>query len=288
MEDDFQRADGPAPSFLYILGDLIYFHGEASQYYPQFYEPYVAYPAPIFAIPGNHDGDPADASLASLAAYVDNFCAATPHLTPEAGDTQRDAMTQPNPYWTLLTPYATIIGIYSNVPEGGRLDDQQIAWLQEELAAAPADKALVLTMHHPALSADNLHGGSSYMGGVLDQAIQTSGRIPDLIAAGHVHNYQRFTRAINGRQTAYLVAGAGGYWHLHPIAGDTNGTPPPPPWSVPGMNATLDAYVDDRHGYLRVTASAQTLQVDYITVPRPQESWQHGPTVVADSFTVAL
>jgi hypothetical protein len=156
------------------------------------------------------------------------------------------------------------------------------------LAAASADKALILTMHHPALSADSLHGGSSYMGGVLDQAIQSSGRIPDLVAAGHVHNYQRFTRTIDGRQVPYLVAGAGGYWHLHPVAGDATGNPPRPPWPVPGMQGTLDAYVDDRHGYLRVTASARALQVDYLTEPRPQESWQHGPTVVADSFTVDL
>lgn len=45
------------PSFLYHLGDVVYFYGEASNYYPQFYEPYAFYPVPIFAIPGNHDGD---------------------------------------------------------------------------------------------------------------------------------------------------------------------------------------------------------------------------------------
>jgi len=47
-------------------------------------------------------------------------------------------------------------------------------------------------------------------------------------------------------------------------------------------------YVDDRHGYLRLTATARELHGDYVTVPRPQESWSHGPVTVADTFTVTL
>jgi acid phosphatase type 7 len=50
-------------------------------------------------------------------------------------------------------------------------------------------------MHHPIYPADGNHGGSAYMGGMLDQAVQASGRQPDLVFSGHVHNYQRFTRA---------------------------------------------------------------------------------------------
>jgi hypothetical protein len=52
MEHDF-GGPGPVPSFLYLVGDVVYFYGETSQYYSQFYEPYVDYPAPIFAVPGN-------------------------------------------------------------------------------------------------------------------------------------------------------------------------------------------------------------------------------------------
>jgi hypothetical protein len=287
MEHDF-GGPGPVPSFLYIVGDVVYFYGETSQYYSQFYEPYVDYPAPIFAVPGNHDGDVIDASVASLAAFMANFCAPHPHPTTESGDTGRDAMTQPNPYWTLNTPYATLIGIYTNVPEGGRLDDHQISWLHTELTTAPTDRALILTMHHPALSADNHHSGSLYIDELLDQAIATSGRTPDLVVAGHVHNYQRFTRTREARQVPYLVAGAGGYWHLHTMAKDATGATLSTPWKVPDLDATLDSYVDDRHGYLRLTVSPTELHGDYITVPRPQESWHHGPTTTADSFTLHL
>ena len=43
------------PAFLFHLGDIVYNFGEARYYYDQFYEPFRNYPAPIFAIPGNHD-----------------------------------------------------------------------------------------------------------------------------------------------------------------------------------------------------------------------------------------
>ncbi len=287
MENDFHDVT-LAPSFLYIVGDVVYFYGEADQYYSQFYEPYLSYPAPIFAIPGNHDGDVIDRSVPSLAAFMANFCAPDPRPTTESGDTGRNAMTEPNPYWTLTTPYATLVGIYTNVPEGGRLDDQQIGWLHAELTTAPPDRALILAMHHPALSADSHHSGSMYIDELLDQAIADSGRTPDVVLAGHVHNYQRFTRTREDRQVPYIVAGAGGYWHLHSMAKDANGAALTTPWNVPDLDATLDSYVDDRHGYLRITVSSTELHGDYITVPRPQESWHHGPTATVDSFTLNL
>jgi acid phosphatase type 7 len=94
MESDF---DNHNPSFMYHLGDVIYKFGEASEYYPQFYEPYAHYPGPIFAIPGNKDGDVRpDSNEKSLAAFVSNFYAKILEITVHAGDISRDAMIQPN------------------------------------------------------------------------------------------------------------------------------------------------------------------------------------------------
>jgi hypothetical protein len=73
----------------------VYYNGEAANYYVQFYSPYSRYPGPIFAIPGNHDGQSASPDQASLAAFVNNFCAVTPNHTPEAREVLRQAMTQP-------------------------------------------------------------------------------------------------------------------------------------------------------------------------------------------------
>jgi len=104
------------------------------------------------------------------------------------------------------------------------------------------------------------------------------------VAAGHVHDYQRWERDINGTTVPFVVAGAGGYWHLYEVL-DPNRNKPTLPYPVPLADAQLVSYVDDRHGYLRITASTGGLAVEYVTVPRPQESW-HTPGTVYETFTI--
>lgn len=288
LEADCTVADVAArPAFFYHLGDVVYFYGEADQYYPQFYEPYDAYPPVIVAIPGNHDGDLSRAMQAagvtSLAAFVDNFCQRVPHHTPEALDAARRGMTQPNVYWTLEAPFVTIVGLYTNVPDGGQLDQDQIAWLETELAQAPPDKALLLTMHHPLYSLDAVHSGSAYLHGVLDDAIARSSRAPDAIFTGHVHNYQRFTRTLNGRALPVVVAGGGGYHNLHTVV-----SPAPPPCPVPDApDVTFESYCDNRFGYLKLTLTATQLTGDYYAVPGFGDPSQAQATHF-DSFTLDL
>ncbi len=287
MCDDCHAGGPDAPAFLYLVGDVVYFYGQATDYYAQFYSPYEQYPAPIFAIPGNHDGDPFDKRARSLNAFVENFCATRPHLTREAGDTPRDAMTQPHVYFTLETPYANIVGLYTNVPEGGQLDATQTQWLDAELKSAPPDRALILALHHPVFSLDYVHHGSKYLLDLIDNAVAAGGRHPDLVLTGHVHNYQRFTRTVGDRRIPFIVTGAGGYWHLHSLPrvnGQKVVTPLPIP-DVPGV--TLDAYCDDRHGYLKVVVGPGHLSASYWSVPRPHESWT-APATQVDAFTVDL
>ncbi len=45
-----------AATFFFHLGDVVYYFGQEEYYPEQFYDPYRNYSAPIFAIPGNHDG----------------------------------------------------------------------------------------------------------------------------------------------------------------------------------------------------------------------------------------
>jgi hypothetical protein len=108
------------PSFLYHLGDLVYNFGESAYYYDQFYEPYRNYPAPIFAIPGNHDSfilPNTPAASDPLTIFQRNFCATSTVVTPEAGSLHRTAMMQPGVYFTLDAPYVRIIGLFSNALE---------------------------------------------------------------------------------------------------------------------------------------------------------------------------
>jgi len=124
---DAHRATDPA-RFAYIMGDVVYYNGEADQYYPQFYEPYADFPCPVFSVPGKNDGTPSPGT-SSLQAWMGNFATPAPVRSPDARDVPRLTMTQPNCYWTLTTPLVTVVGLYSNVPENGYIDPGQTTWL---------------------------------------------------------------------------------------------------------------------------------------------------------------
>lgn len=280
MELDFSKdgSDPGDPQFFYHLGDVVYYDGEIVNYYWEFYEPYLHYRGPIFAIPGNHDGDvdpndqfnqPSD----SLKGFVRNFCAQAAVHMPEADDAPRDAMTQPNVYWTLTTPLATFIGLYTNVPEGGLLGQDQVDWFQNELAAAPPDRALILALHHPICSAYGHHPGSPHLKAVIETGCQKANRTPDLILTGHVHDYQRFNASINGKTVVTLVVGAGGYnQKLHTLDRSLFPDPKGGPYQYAGVPDTLEIYNDMQHGYLILDVRPNQILGSYIAVDDPTSS----------------
>lgn len=47
VKGDLNRTDGTAPMFFYHLGDVVYFNGQITEYYDQFFEPYNHYNVPI-------------------------------------------------------------------------------------------------------------------------------------------------------------------------------------------------------------------------------------------------
>lgn len=269
----------------YSVGDIDYFTGEEAEVGPQFYEPYADYPVPIVAIPGNHDGAGND----KLATFMQTFCDLTPKLIPAQAEYNRDTMDQPNCYWTLTDELVTIIGLYSNVPSGGEVDATQAAWLEGELKAAPADRALIVSLHHPPYSCDAHHGGSERMGQLLDKAFVGSQRWPDMVLSGHVHDYQRFRRRCDdtdGRYVKYIpyvVCGAGGYHNLHSMASD----------AMPGMlvagtagrsgEVLLEAFDATQWGFLRLTVTEAQILGAYTGVSKEGAVTQN-----VDSFTVAL
>ncbi|MEP6749674.1 MAG: metallophosphoesterase [Bacteroidota bacterium] len=297
MEWEFDKQQpANSPSFFYHLGDIVYYFGKASGYSTQFYEPYKFYPAPIVGIPGNHDGnvDPTDPTRPkSLAAFMRLFCSEFPMIAPEslADDALRTTMVQPNPYWTFVTPVANMIGLYTNVPGGGEVGADQKKWFISELKAANKErdsKALIVALHHPPYSMDGDIGASSKMQQLLDDSFAKAAAVPDIVLSGHVHNYQRFTRTMGNRQLPYIVAGAGGYWHLHGIT--VQGKPViKPPVKSSFKDVVFEKYSEDRHGFLtiEIDMGKKELTGKYMTVPRSQESWK-APSVLFDSFTVDL
>ena len=276
-------ASSPAnavPAFFFHLGDVVYSFGEARYYYDQLYEPWRTYQNPILGVAGNHDGlvyqgDPAP----TLDAYLRNFCAAAPVITPEAGGLIRTAQIQPGIFYTFDAPYVRILAVYSNVledpgvlsTEGGTrpsLNDTQITFLEAALKRCKAEKfagAVIIAVHHPPYTAGVTHGGSPRMLADLDAAATAAGFWPHAVFSGHAHNYQRFTRTLNpgtsGSTTIpYIVAGNGG--HGVDKVRKINGAAIRVPYIVDNT-LTLENYDDVYYGFLRVTADPMTLRIEY-------------------------
>ena len=301
MVADIQGSVADAPAFFFHLGDVIYNFGEAEYYYDQFYEPFRGYDRPIFAIPGNHDGEVTythggpDPDVPTLQAFIANFCTSAPTKPANAGGLARTTMTQPGVYFTLEAPFVSIIGLYTNVLEGpGVITDQggaystltgdaQYPWLVAELKRiaperAALKRAVIVACHHPPASADAVHGGATGLSGDLDKAFTEAGLWPDAVLSGHAHIYQRFSRAVNGKAMPYVVAGSGGHARTMP-GGETAGEAPRT-W----QDFTLEVGPVLEFGYLTVTvdmrdASAPTLAIAFTAPANPS---------AADSVVVTL
>ena len=261
MAADLGAGGTSAPSFFFNLGDIVYYFGESQYYYDQFYEPFRAYDRPIFAIPGNHDGVVHDPKTQTLKAFLNNFCAPQPTHSPDAGELVRSTMSQPGVYFTLDAPMVSIIGLYSNVLEGPGvissqghkypIDDSQLNFLQEELSRLKqsrmaGERAVIVAVHHPPLSADAKHGGSTGLSNDLDTAAKNAGLWPDAVLSGHAHLYQRFTRHVPGQDIPYVVSGSGGFSATPPL-----GQTPKAPYTIGDFTLEVNPIIE--FGYLTLT-----------------------------------
>jgi len=288
MECDCTLLQPPArPSFFYHLGDVVYYDGESANYWPEFYEPYQGYPLPIVAIPGNHDGDvDPTTGETSLQAFVRNFCSQAAVFSPDNREAPRETMTQPNVYWTLNTPLVTIIGLYSNCPEGGQIGNPQQTWFVSELKDADPALPLIVAVHHPIYSAYGAHPGSQHLKDLLEQSCTTAGRSPDMVLTGHVHDYQRFSAPLPGKQDVpFIIAGAGGYnQRLHTLSKVFHSEKLP--ITIQGSDGVLEAFNDSQHGYLRITVTKGSITADYVAVPDPSAGAKDAVLEPSDSVTV--
>ena len=274
MVAQINATDPASPQFCYHVGDVVYFTGMHDDYYAQFYEPYSAYPVPILAIPGNHDGEVDDPSKqTSLDGWAAYFMQAHPDVDPISKDAPRVGLSLPNAYWTLNTPYATFVGMYTNVPEHGSVDSIQQQWLTNEFATAPTDRALILALHHPIYSFDVFHSGSPRMSDVLESAIRDTGRVPNLVLSGHVHDYQRIEQKIApGGATPFIVTGNGGYHNLHAIHSNPGDV-------APDTGAVLKYGAAKSWGFLTLSIDAKTISGVSTEIDR------NGKVTKGDSFT---
>ena len=300
MIADFDEKDAAAvPQFFYHLGDVVYSFGEHVYYYDQFYDAFRNYPAPIFAIPGNHDGlvvptPPApgettptlgDARL-SLSGFYANFCTGQVEHSNDALGISRTTMTQPGVYFTLEAPLVRMLGIYSNMlenpgvisstanPKTGKatfpnVPDAQLAYLEAALTRVKKEKfkgAVILAVHHPPYTFGK-HVRSLVMLKEIDAVCEKVGVWPHAVFSGHSHNYQRYTRTIGKRQIPYVVCGNGGHPPLAKLSVDPTLRTP---IAMPGFaqpersdTVTLDNYDFKSFGYLRVIVDTTQLRVEF-------------------------
>ena len=263
-------------AFLFHLGDIVYNFGEAQYYYDQFYDPFRNYPAPIFAIPGNHDSFVVPGTKAAqtpLTTFQRNFCSPQTVITPEAGSLHRTAMTQPGVYFTLDAPFVRIIGLFSNSLEDpgviSNLDKKwpavsnvQIDFLKAQLMRIKQEKfagAVLLASHHPPFSyspppkaggTGGNHGSSTEMLRQIDTVCHQVGVYPHAYLSGHAHNYQRYTRIMEfgGKEidVPFIVCGDGGH-NVNSLVRPQKGQPPVEP--VAGVDVK---YLEGKKGPAKV------------------------------------
>lgn len=261
-----QRQGGSLPAFVYSVGDWVYFGGDEGGWDVQVYEPYAHLNVPLVGIPGNHDDQyggnpPYDPSRGPLDSWMANMCSPKPEIPPADPQFEYGRHTQTEPWcdWTLELRAVTIIGLYTNVPSGGHLEQTQVQWLTAEVGAAPTDRPLIVTLHHPPYSVDAQHGGSQTMGTALDSAFTGARRWPELVLAGHVHDFQCFTRQTPTQTVRYVVIGNSGYHNLHQLVPD----------ATAGMDldgVTFDYGDASEYGFLVLTVSGGTISGEYVGV----------------------
>jgi hypothetical protein len=255
-KDASSAKPGDQPAFLFHLGDVVYSFGESRYYYDQFYEPLRNYPAPVFAIAGNHDSFliPGTADKdAPLTTFQRNFCSEKSVIMPEAGSLHRTAMTQPGLYFALDAPFVRIIALFSNALEdpglissqGGHwrgVPDVQLDFLGAQLDKIAAEKyagAVLIAVHHPPFtyappshgtrpSAGGNHGSSTDMLRDIDTVCKAKGVYPHAFLCAHAHNYQRYTRTVRlgskDLDVPFVVCGSGGH-NINPIVASRRGQP---------------------------------------------------------------
>ncbi|HZD47364.1 MAG TPA: metallophosphoesterase, partial [Silvibacterium sp.] len=234
-------------------------------------------PLPIFAVAGNHDGNGDGnggyGSSTEIFHFIQNMCGTAGVVSSDnTADPARTESTVPYPYWRLDTPLAWIIGLYTNISNGGVLDDPtaysdpttgpQFGWLVEQLKYCKAlnvggtPKAILLAVHYPPYNGtidfgqrgnpkygdDNSYPNAVPLGMVLQEAFAQAGQLPDAIFAAHAHLYQRITVAYTDgsgnptQQVPCFIVGCGGHTQLELMAtecaGGTSSSFPAAPFNL--------------------------------------------------------
>jgi hypothetical protein len=221
---------GADTAFAVIASDVIYPTGSGNEYENKFFRPYQDYPAPIYAVPGNHDW------YDGLGGFMRVFCDMPPLRTrehrfdlspaglrgllwrkPDPIDEKRltaarerrarpsQRATQPGPYWVIELAGLLLVGIDTGIR--GTIDRDQGAWLRR-VAADPRPKVLITGK--PIYVNNAYHPCKIEGGGTVDDIVRDPAANFVAAIGGDVHNYQRYPVRVGDRLIQYIVSGGGG------------------------------------------------------------------------------
>ncbi len=91
----------------------------------------------------------------------------------------------------------------------------------------------------------------------IDHACKAAGVWPHAVFSGHAHNYQRYTRTVDGMQIPFLVAGCGGHSPLSTMRATYR-----TPYKIDDT-LTLESYDDTDFGYMRIVVNAETMTIEF-------------------------
>jgi hypothetical protein len=226
-------ACGRDTDFMVVCSDVIYPAGDAEDYKLKFYEPYEDYPRPIYAVPGNHDW------YDGLVGFMYHLCGAevwelpateesassvkdrlrrllwrrpakrSPEEFPERRRTEEGRRTnQRSPYFAIETGPLLVVSIDTGI--GGPIDREQGEWLRR--ISREIDKPKLLLTGKP-LYVDGEHQPYPIEGGgSVDEVVRAPEHNYVAAIGGDIHNYQRYSVRVGGRETPlyYVVSGGGG------------------------------------------------------------------------------
>ena len=226
-------ARGRDTDFMVVCSDVIYPAGDAEDYDAKFYGPYQDYPNPIYALPGNHDW------YDGLVGFMHHLCGAEVSQLPAAEGRasslkerlrrllwRRPAKKGPDelpvrrryeegrrssqrsPYFAIDAGPLFVVGIDTGM--GGPIDREQGDWLQR--ISRRIDKPKILLTGKPLYVDGEHHPYPMEGGGTVDEVVRDPEHGYVAAIGGDIHNYQRYSVEVSGRETPfhYIVSGGGG------------------------------------------------------------------------------
>lgn len=194
------------PDAVFLVGDLVYGRGRASEYRERFFPHYNGDTAPLMrstpflGVPGNHDIP--FARYPDSSAYFAYWSQPLNGPALKTGDVNaapvvagvHDAVVAASgPAFPRMASFSFDYGkVHWTVLDSNAYADWEHpllkAWLEADLAAARDADWRIVALHHPLFQSSRAHLDDQWMR-TISPILEKHG--VDLVFAGHVHNYQR-------------------------------------------------------------------------------------------------